>query len=109
MRTFLQEIEVSGSKNWGARQKLFTRLHNVKLKDQEDWPKVEALTHARNAIAHGLGQLTASQRQNNELPKKMGLVKIGISGGHLVISGDSLVSTFEACTGFVRSVDQAVS
>ena len=108
LRAMVQEIEQSASSNWPNRQRAFKNLHGVTLSSQTSWKNVEAATHARNSIAHGLGRLTASQRRNKSLPGILLKIDVRVSGGRLAITDASLQKVFRACSDFIRSVDQAI-
>ena len=106
LRAILQAIDVEASRSWEHRRKAFSRFHGINLSAQNSWKEVEAATHARNSIAHGLGRLTASQIQNDQLPRTLQRIKIYISGGHLIITNESIRVVLDACLRFIRSVDQ---
>lgn len=107
LRSMVHEIEVSGSSNWSRRHEVYRRIHGIRLNQCDSWKEVDAATHARNSVAHGLGRLTASQRLSSDLPKVLKRIDIVISGGHLQITQGSVDAVFDACGKFIRSVDQS--
>lgn len=103
----VHEIELAASANWGKRQESFKRIHGFQLSKCDRWKEVEGATHARHSIAHGLGRLTASQRQNPNFATWVGRVGISVSGGAVVVSDAAVDAVFDACRGFIIAVDSA--
>lgn len=103
----LQEVELSSSRNWNAREKALKRIFGIRLSRQNSWKELEAAREARNSIAHGLGRLTAQQLQNRGLANKLNQIKIHIGNGRIVVTRESLSIVFQACFSFVKSLDAA--
>lgn len=107
LRSLVHEIELSASANWSKRHESFKRIHGLQLAKCDGWKAVDAATHARNSIAHGLGRLTASQRQNPNFANLVGVVGITVSGGAIVVSDSAVDAVHDACRQFVIAVDAA--
>ena len=108
LQSMVHVIELYGSSNWANRHQTFRRVHGVRLADCEAWKQVDAATHVRNSIAHGLGRLTASQRQNKDLARIVGSISVTLGGSELRLSEQSVEDVYEACVAFVKWVDAAV-
>jgi len=106
-RSMVHEIELSASASWGRRLETFKRVHGIQLSKCDGWKEVDASTHARNSVAHGLGRLTASQRQNPSFPMLVGRVGITVSGGAIVVSDAAVANVRDACRRFIVAIDAA--
>lgn len=107
LRSMVHEIELSASASWPKRQEAFKRVHGFQLSKRDGWKEVEGSTHARNSVAHGLGRLTASQRQNPNFPAWVGRVGILVSGGVIIVSDAAVENVRAACRRFIVDIDAA--
>jgi len=107
LRSMVHEIELSASANWSKRIEAFKRVHGAQLSKCDAWTEVEGATHARNSIAHGLGRLTASQRQNVNFASWVGRIGITVSGGTMVVSDAAVENVHNACRRFIVAIDAA--
>ena len=107
LRRLVHEIELSASASWPKRHESFKRIHGFQLSKCDGWKEVDGATHARNSIAHGLGRLTASQRQNPNFASLVGRVGINVSGGAIVVPDAAVDAVYDACRRFIVAVDAA--
>ena len=107
LRSLVHEIELSASANWSKRHESFKRIHGFQLSKCDGWKEVDGATHSRNSIAHGLGRLTASQRQNPNFAGLVGRVGITISGGWIVVSDAAVDAVHDAYRRFIVAIDAA--
>lgn len=107
LRSMVHEIELAASANWSKRHESFKRIHGFQLSKCDAWKEVDGATYARNSIAHGLGRLTASQRQNPNFATLVGRIGISVSGGAIVVSDAAVDAVFDACRRFIIAVDSA--
>lgn len=105
LRSMVHEIELAASANWSKRLESFKRIHGFQLSKCDGWKEVEGATHARNSIAHGLGLLTASQRQNPNFAAVVGRVGINVGGGAIVVSDAAVDTVYDACRRFIIAID----
>lgn len=72
------------------------------------WRRVEAMTNARNAVAHGLGELTRRMARKNihELGLDLATIGLTMAGNAIVISEDSLRLVAAAARDFIEWLDE---
>jgi hypothetical protein len=115
-----KEVDPSGSKvrgqiwerastgaigNWKSIQDSYKAWYGV----QPDWKRLDQLVEVRNAIAHGLGQLTRIQRSK----RQSAATKIAQAGVHLdadtiVLEEHNLEQARLACVALITEIDLAV-
>lgn len=104
----MEDLEISSSRSWPNRNAAFQRYFGIALSDYKDWARFNAATDARNVIAHGLGRLTASQRGNRTLPKKLASIDVALGGGRMHLTATSLTTVRDICVGYVNYLDGSV-
>lgn len=104
-----REAEVASAMSWDARVTHLRRHFGVNVKASTSWEQFEASTHARNAVAHGLGSLTAAQRRSTSVVPKLRKVGIVVSGGRLVLDEDCVGKVASACRSLVSHIDQQLA
>lgn len=72
------------------------------------WSRLHTLTNARNAVAHGLGELTRRQARKNKAQLEADLKQVGIhvSGGRLFVSTPALRAAVAVSRDFVSWLDE---
>lgn len=72
------------------------------------WRQVEAMTNARNAVAHGLGELTRrmARKGTRELELDFATIGLKLAGNSVVISEDSLRLAAAAARNFIEWLDE---
>lgn len=74
------------------------------------WTELLVLTQARNAAAHGSGQLTWLQQQKS--PKNLNTLKVNlkkqlidVTGNQIVLSEEAIERAAATCTEFIKRID----
>lgn len=93
------------ARGWEERKEAFKIHHGFALGECARWSDIDAAREARNAIAHGLGRLTARQ-QNAKTRKKIEAVKIFFHGNQLIIDGKALDRLVTSSVEFILDVDR---
>lgn len=80
---------------------------------ESKWTGLLVLTQARNAAAHGSGQLTWLQQQKS--PKSLNALKINlrnqlieVTGNRIVLSEETIERAATTCAKFIHSIDAAL-
>lgn len=107
VRRLVENAELRASTTWQERKDAFDKYHNIRLGTLARWSELDAGIEVRNAIAHGLGQLTPKQR-NGAAPQKILQIGVGLSDGRVLITDASLQQCRDACLAFIRSLDEAM-
>jgi hypothetical protein len=107
VRRLVERAELRASITWQERKEAFANYHHISIGQLARWPELDAGITVRNAIAHGLGQLTAQQRANNTAQK---ITQIGVTvrDGCVVITDANLQRCRDVCVAFIRSLDGAL-
>jgi hypothetical protein len=98
--------------NWEGHMDAWKKWHGIRLRDAPDFPALNAFIVARNAIMHGLGQLTRNQTQKDggaAAIAELKTVGIGVNGLILVMSPGVLMDCANAARGFVVWLDLEVA
>ncbi|MBF6100576.1 hypothetical protein IU510_21185 [Nocardia cyriacigeorgica] len=99
---------ISATNTWREQSKAYSKWLNIK-RSAVDWGPIERLAHARNAIAHGLGELTRRQRQSGtSIPDQLLNAGITIENGRVVLTDQNLRDAAQTCRVFIESLDHAV-
>ncbi len=77
------------------------------------WTRLLVLTEARNAAAHGSGQLTWLQQQKHtpkpaSLTSRLNTQKITLDGNRVVLSEESIEQAAETCILFIEELDTSL-
>lgn len=92
------------TRNWDERKTCFTRHHGFKLQECSKWSLIDSAIEVRNAIAHGLGNLTRQQIAGNKI-RKMQQSKIRVHGSRIIVTAASITNLLNASLDFIGSVD----
>jgi hypothetical protein len=106
-RHLVYEAEMRASANWDERKSAFSGAHKVRLTSCSSWSDVDAGIEVRNAIAHGLGGLTARQR-NGKHREKLAKVGVLVVDERVLIDEKALKRCLRYASDFVRSLDAAI-
>lgn len=101
----VEDIELSSSGNWPARQSAFQLHHQLKLSSCARWGDLQAAIQVRNCLAHGLGRLTAKQRKNIGLANQLAVLDVAIGAGRMYFGTLTVSTTAAVCTAFVSDID----
>lgn len=90
--------------NWANQKDAYNKWLGV---PSGSWTKIIELTNARNAVAHGSGQLTWMQQrgQLDELKVKLGRHLIALDGIRIVLTEDSIKHAAQTCIEFITTID----
>lgn len=102
----LNEFEQSSTISWKARKDAYKSYHKLDLSACAAVQKVDAAVQVRNSVVHGLGWLTARQRDKRGLRQVVELVGAKLSGGRIETTPDTVRLTYEACRQLVQWVDE---
>jgi hypothetical protein len=109
LRLLILEKELAATSNWESRRRTFKRHHHVDLKRCDEHSRVDAAVLVRNAIAHGLGKLTARQLLSPETPKKLSTLNVSVVNGFVEITPADVDECADYLQKFLHSVDDLVN
>jgi hypothetical protein len=104
VRRLVENAELRASATWHERKEAFETYHRIRLSEFVHWSELDAGIEARNAIAHGLGQLTTRQR-SGKIVSKLSQIGVAVHDGSVVITDTSLRRCRDVCIEFVRHLD----
>lgn len=105
VRRLVLEKEIAGTASWDSRRRSFKRHHNVDLRKCDAHKELLAATEARNAIAHGLGKLTARQAASNETLKDLSSISIDVVDGYIRLRPTHVAEAIGFSRRFIIDVD----
>lgn len=108
IRALMLEKELAATSNWEARKRAFKRHHRVDIAKCAEHPRVEGAVEVRNAIAHGLGQLTTRQSESKETPKRLARIQVEVVNGRVDLRLSHLTECGSYAAEFLISVDDSV-
>lgn len=95
--------------SWPKMSDHYARWFDIKLSRAKcpSWRQIEAMTNARNAIAHGLGELTRrmARKGTRELELDFATLGVTLSGNSVVVSEDSLRRAADTAREFIDWLD----
>ncbi len=108
VRLLILEKELAATSTWDARRRVFRRHHGVDLRKCDEFKRMEAANDVRNAIAHGLGRLTARQVHSPETVRRISSIGVDVVDGYVSIEERHLVECAGYARLFLTSVDREV-
>lgn len=108
VRRLLTEKEIASSASWEARRRSFRRHHGLNLRQCDAHEEVMATTEVRNAIAHGLGRLTARQVTSGETLSNLRRISVDVVDGRVRLVADDVANAVAYCRRFISAVDALV-
>lgn len=90
--------------SWQNREAAFKDHHGFSLGQCSKWSDIKAARDVRNAIAHGLGKLTAKQR-NIKTRGTITAAGVLLRGDAIVLSRKSLERCVDSGVRFINDVD----
>ena len=108
VRRLILEKEIAGSASWDARRRSFRRHHGIDLRKCDAHREVLAATDVRNAIAHGLGRLTARQTASQETYKNLARIAVDVVDGRVRLQRRHISEAVVYCRRFVTDIDARV-
>ena len=100
---------------WEEHLRAWKDWHQIPLASESTYTNLRPFIEARNAIMHGLGELTRRQRRGNQEATLRGELKhvgIDVIGTRLVVHDKAVARCAGACKTFVEQLDlraQAIS
>jgi hypothetical protein len=104
MQRLVINAELKASTTWYDRKNALSQYHHIKVGEFDRWYELDAGIEVRNAIAHGLGQLTRRQRQG-KAESKVSQIGVIVRDGSIVIDNRSLKRCRDVCINFVCYLD----
>jgi hypothetical protein len=97
--------------SWPSTADSYKRWLGINLRKCPEWKKMEAAFDARNAIAHGLGQLTRRQSRKDQaaLEASLKLINVAIRGVRLDVSDATIKEVANVFRHFVAWLDQELA
>jgi hypothetical protein len=89
---------------WAVVVTALKQRHGIDLRAFALWEKLDACFLVRNAVAHGLGRLTAKQIET-EVPRKIRVLGVPVRDGAAVITTECLTVCSTICREFVVALD----
>jgi len=96
------------AESWPGQEDAWNDWHGITLRTELAYLSLRAVIEARNAIVHGLGELTRRQlRGDGGLEVRRVLERLGIrtSGQRLVIDEAAMRSCLQAARAFIEWLD----
>jgi hypothetical protein len=108
----LQALWVSAegqAETWPGQEKAWQDWHGIALKSEMVYRQLRTVVQARNAIVHGLGELTRRQLGSDggrKVRKELATVGIRTSGRRLIIDDAAMKRSLAAARAFIFWLDQ---
>jgi hypothetical protein len=101
--------EDNATGSWPRMTEHYARWFKIKIsrKSCPCWQRIEAMTHARNAVAHGLGEITPrlAKMGSTKLAEELATVDVGTTATSVVITERSLQACESAGAEFIAWLD----
>lgn len=111
-KAILDDVYVRAEDNaigsWPKMTEHYSRWFSIRMRTCPSWRRIEALTNARNAVAHGLGELTRrmARKDKTQLRRDFATLDISMAGSAIVLSEMSLRSAAAAGREFIQWLDE---
>jgi hypothetical protein len=108
----LQDIYTSAEDraiaSWPSMIEAYKRWLGIRVVKWDEWNKLDAILDARNAIAHGVGELTRRQVRKDQatLLVSLNLIGIAVSGSRLEFSDSGIREVANVGRRFVGWLDR---
>ncbi|WP_063130228.1 hypothetical protein [Nocardia fusca] len=84
---------ISASNTWDSQRQAYKKWLSI-IKPAVDWTPIERLADARNAIAHGLGELTRRQKQSGtSIPARLLNAGIVVVDSRVVLTDANVLAS----------------
>lgn len=110
-KAILDDVYVRAEDNaigsWPKMTEHYGRWFSINMKKCPAWRRIEALTNARNAVAHGLGELTRrmARKDKTQLRRDFATLDVSMAGSAIVLSEKSLHSAATAGRELIEWLD----
>ena len=111
-RELWSDASLKAEGSWGRHREAWFKWHGIQLTTAPDFPKFNAYIDARNAIMHGLGELTRMQTRKDggkAVIQKLKSVGISMHGLRLVIAPSVLKECAHTARRFIEWLDTEVA
>lgn len=112
MSSILQDIYINAEDraitSWPNMIEAYRQWFDVRINKWDEWKKMDAIQDARNAVAHGVGELTRRQARKNPAALVSSLKLIGvavINGARLEFSDSGIREVANVSRRFVGWLD----
>lgn len=97
--------------SWPGMIDAYKRWLGIRLTSYSDWKSIQAMIDARNAIVHGLGELTRRQARKDlkQLTKLLSAINVQVKGTRVEVSEESLRCAAVEGRSFVIWLDVQLS
>ncbi len=103
------KAEDNATGSWPKMTEHYARWFKIRISQKTcpSWPRIEAMTHARNAVAHGLGEITPrlAKMEATKLAGALATIDVGLTATSVVITERSLHSCELAGSDFITWLD----
>jgi hypothetical protein len=111
MSSILQDIYTTAEDRflgtWPSMTEAYKKWLSIDLSKCDDWKRMQALTSLRNAVAHGVGDLTRRQARQDvtKLVASLSLIKVTVTGTRIDVSDATIHISATAGRRFVSWLD----
>lgn len=104
-RRIWEAAAISATRTWSEQSAAYKGWLGVSIKNED----VETLAQARNAVAHGLGNLTRQQlRSGSAVVDQLTKFGICVEDGRIELAEDDIGRAAEVCRTQIAAIDSAV-
>lgn len=97
------------AETWPGQEKAWRGWHGIDIAREQPYQELRGVIEARNAIVHGIGELTKRQTRGKDGGKKViaALKKVGIrvSGRKVVVDDEAMKTCIDTARGFIGWLD----
>lgn len=108
MEAIYVDAEDSAIASWAKLKIAYNRFLDINLAGSGYWGDISATNDARNAIAHGVGELTRRQTRKNlaDLVRALASVGVSVDGSAIVVTNEAVYRYGKTAREFVLWVDE---
>ncbi len=86
----LRDFELTSSSSWQSRHDSYREYHGLNLRNLTGWEQIKAGIEVRNCLLHGMGKLTAKQRQQTKLSTTVKSIDVTIDSNQMHIGARTI-------------------
>lgn len=105
--TVLAQINREVEANWVERAKLTQRWLQIDLRAQAWWSPWLGFVEARNAWAHGLGELTRRQSADGKVLSNLAAAGLTVRAQRVIVTFESVREAARSAETVIREVDRS--
>jgi hypothetical protein len=103
-QSLIEAAEVNFTRGWPDREKAFNDHFGIRLTKLPTHKDLKCATDVRNAIAHGVGQLTPRQR-TAATRARMASIGVTVRDNYVVLDAGSVRTCRDVSMAFMRELD----